>query len=99
MSGYYGVPIGGYGDGQNMTAKIIYQCFCVHLQTAYVSLWNYACACQTFVFLQSITFPCETLHLLAEHLCFLLNFYVPQEALHFASEHKTGHGKTIDLMI
>ncbi len=37
-------------------------------------------------------FPCETL--LAERLCFLQNIYVPQEALHFVSEHKTGQGNT-----
>ncbi len=37
-------------------------------------------------------FPCETL--LAERLCFLLNIYVHQEALHFANEHKTGQGNT-----
>ncbi len=39
-----------------------------------------------------LMFPCETL--LAERLCFLLNIYVHQEALHFVNEHKTGQGNT-----
>lgn len=62
-----------------MRGQIIYQCFTFDLQMAYVSLWNFACAWQTFIYflffakfyisLWKFAFACWMFVFLAKFLC------------------------------